>query len=309
LLFFVLVGLLLIILPRVVDISPPVLSAYVLTLTYLLLPMQSILAKLQELVKGNVALQKIENMGLELAAKTEANSVIIHPVSENWHQLELQQVTHSYQNEQGDKSFILGPIDLTFYPGEVVFIVGGNGSGKSSLAKIITGLYTPGSGTIKLNKKVVFDENREWYRQHFTAIFADFYLFEKLSGFDSSCMENQAQQYLKELKLADKVTITNNRLSTTSLSQGQRKRLALLTAYLENRPIYLFDEWASDQDPFFRELFYHEILKNLKQSGKTVIVISHDDRYFSVADRVIKLDYGKVENNHISSNGHKKNLV
>jgi putative ATP-binding cassette transporter len=84
-------------------------------------------------------------------------------------------------------------------------------------------------------------------------------------------------------------------LSTTALSQGQRKRLALLTAYLEDRPIYLFDEWASDQDPFFRDIFYKQLLPELKRRGKTVFVISHDDRYFDIADRAIKLDYGKVE--------------
>jgi putative pyoverdin transport system ATP-binding/permease protein len=309
LLFFTLIGLILIALPRVVDISPPVLSAYILTLTYLLLPMQSILAKLQELVKGNVALQKIEAMGLELAAKTEATSVIVHHVNSNWQQLELQKVTYSYHSQQEDKSFILGPIDLTFNPGEIVFIVGGNGSGKSSLGKIITGLYTPDSGTIKLSRKVVFDENREWYRQHFAAIFSDFYLFDQISGINSHSLELEAQEYLKQLHLDDKVKIVNNQFSTTSLSQGQRKRLALLTAYLEDRPIYFFDEWASDQDPFFRELFYHQILKNLKKRGKTVIVISHDDRYFSVADRVIKLDYGKIEYNHTSTNGHQKKMV
>jgi putative pyoverdin transport system ATP-binding/permease protein len=309
LLFFTLIGLILIALPRVVDISPPVLSAYILTLTYLLLPMQSILAKLQELVKGNVALQKIEAMGLELAAKTEATSIIVHHVNSNWQQLELQKVTYSYHSQQEDKSFILGPIDLTFNPGEIVFIVGGNGSGKSSLGKIITGLYTPDSGTIKLSRKVVFDENREWYRQHFAAIFSDFYLFDRISGINSRSMELEAQKYLQQLHLDDKVKIINNQFSTTSLSQGQRKRLALLTAYLEDRPIYFFDEWASDQDPFFRELFYQQILKNLKKRGKTVIVISHDDRYFSVADRVIKLDYGKIEYNHASTNGHQKNLV
>jgi putative pyoverdin transport system ATP-binding/permease protein len=309
LLFFTLIGLILIALPRVVDISPPVLSAYILTLTYLLLPMQSILAKLQELVKGNVALQKIETMGLELAAKTEATSAIVHHINSNWHQLELQEVTYSYHSKQEDKSFILGPIDLTFNPGEIVFIVGGNGSGKSSLGKIITGLYTPDSGTIKLSRKVVFNENREWYRQHFAAIFSDFYLFDQISGINTRSMELEAQKYLQQLHLDDKVKIINNQFSTTSLSQGQRKRLALLTAYLEDRPIYFFDEWASDQDPFFRELFYHQILKNLKKRGKTVIVISHDDRYFSAADRVIKLDYGKIEYNHASSNGHQKNLV
>ena len=295
LLFFILIGLLLFTLPQFVDIAPSVLSAYVLTLTYIMLPMQSILDKLQQLVRASVALQKIEKLGLELAMQKEENTLILHPITQNWNKLELQQVTHTYRGEKEDSKFTLGPFDLTFNQGEIVFIVGGNGSGKSTLAKLITGLYIPESGKICLNRKVITDDNREWYRQHFSVVFSDYYLFERLSGVNNLFSKSQAKEYLRQLQLENKVEIRNNRLSTTSLSQGQRKRLALLAAYLENRPIYLFDEWASDQDPIFREIFYKQILSNLKQRGKTVLVISHDDNYFPVADRIIKLDYGKIE--------------
>jgi putative pyoverdin transport system ATP-binding/permease protein len=295
LLFFVLVGLLLFIVPQILAIDSSVLAGFILTLTYMMLPMQSILDKLQQLAKANVALQKIENLGLELATQTEGNTLILHPINQNWHQLELQQVTHTYRGEKEDSKFTLGPLDLSFNQGEIVFIIGGNGSGKSTLAKLITGLYIPESGKIRLQKKVITNDNREWYRQHFSAVFSDYYLFERVSGISNNASKQQAQEYLQQLKLDDKVEIKNQKLSTTSLSQGQRKRLALLAAYLENRPIYLFDEWASDQDPIFREIFYKQILMNLKKQGKTVLVISHDDHYFPVADRVIKLDYGQIE--------------
>ena len=200
-----------------------------------------------------------------------------------------------------ENRFSLGPVDLTFKPGEIVFIVGGNGSGKSTLAKLITGLYIPEEGEIKLDGEVITDDNREWYRQHFSVIFSDFYLFEKLLGMDKPALDEQAEEYLRQLKINHKVTIENGKLSTTELSQGQRKRLALLTAYLENRPIYLFDEWASNQDPIFRDIFYKEILMNLKKRKKTVLIISHDDHYFHLADRIIKLDYGKVEYDKINA--------
>lgn len=295
LLFFILIGLLLFTVPQFISIAPSVLSAYVLTLTYMMLPMQSILDKLQQLARASVALDKIQTMGLSLAAQTENNQFILHPITHNWNKLELEQVTHTYRSEKEDSKFTLGPINLTFNQGEVVFIVGGNGSGKSSLAKLITGLYTPESGKIRLNNKLITDDNREWYRQHFSVVFSDYYLFERITGIDSKLAKTQASEYLRELQLDSKVEIKNNKLSTTSLSQGQRKRLALLAAYLENRPIYLFDEWASDQDPIFREIFYKQIIMNLKQRGKTVIVISHDDHFFAVADRIIKLDYGKIE--------------
>ncbi|MEM7579752.1 MAG: cyclic peptide export ABC transporter [Cyanobacteria bacterium P01_A01_bin.80] len=301
LLFFVLVGLLLFVLPQVAAISPGILSAYILTVTYLMLPMQSILDKLQALSKATVALQKIERMGLILAGNKE-NYIESKKVDiKTFSKIELKQVVHAYPGEDKESRFSLGPVDLSFKPGEIVFIVGGNGSGKSTLAKLITGLYIPEAGEIVLDDKMITDDNREWYRQHFSVIFSDYYLFEKLLGMGKPALDDQAQEYLRQLKIAHKVTIENGKLSTTDLSQGQRKRLALLTAYLENRPIYLFDEWASDQDPMFRDIFYKEILVNLKKRNKTVLVISHDDHYFHLADRIIKLDYGKIEYDRVNS--------
>src|SRR6185295_9332464 len=130
---------------------------------------------------------------------------------------------------------------------------------------------------------------------HFSSVFSDFFLFERLLGLNKPVIDADAKKLLEELRLANKVKVEEGKLSTLDLSQGQRKRLALLTAYLEDRPIYLFDEWAADQDPTFKEIFYLELLPKLRDSGKTVLVISHDDHYYRVADRIIKLDYGKVE--------------
>jgi len=189
---------------------------------------------------------------------------------------------------------VLGPVDLSFQPGELVFLVGGNGSGKSTLAKIITGLYLPEAGQIRLDGKLVTNQNRDAYRQLFSAVFADFFVFDNLLGLDGADLDGRAGCYLEQLHLQHKVRIANGSLSTTAVSQGQRKRLALLTAYLEDRPFYLFDEWASDQDPHFKNVFYTKLLPDLKARGKTVLVITHDDRYFDTADRLIKLDYGKL---------------
>lgn len=295
LLFFALVGLLMFALPGIFSIPSSIVSGYILTLTYMMLPMQSILDKLQALSRASVALQKIERMGLTLANNREGTKNFETEVPNTFSALQLQQVTHTYPSEQGDTRFTLGPLDITLQPGELVFIVGGNGSGKSTLAKLITGLYIPESGAIRLNGNIVNDDNREWYRQHFSVVFSDLFLFERLLSIGNPSLNVQVREYLQELRLERKVRIENDRLSTTQLSQGQRKRLALLTAYLEDRPIYLFDEWASDQDPTFREIFYRQILPNLKQRNKAVLVISHDDHYFDLADRIIKLDYGTIE--------------
>ncbi|MCC3471375.1 MULTISPECIES: cyclic peptide export ABC transporter [unclassified Microcoleus] len=295
LLFFMLMGLLLFALPKFVPVSTPVLSAYILTSTYLMSPFQNILERLPEIFRANTAVEKIERMGLALASQAEINAALQPVKNADWKILELKGTTHSYPGDKEDSNFVLGEISLKFHPGELVFIVGGNGSGKSTFAKLLTGLYIPESGEILLDGQPITNDNREWYRQHFSAIFSDFYLFERLLGMTNHDLDNQAAEYLREFHLDKKVEVKDGILSTTALSQGQRKRLALLTAYLEDRPIYLFDEWASDQDPFFRDIFYKQLLPELKRRGKTVFVISHDDRYFDLADRAIKLDYGKIQ--------------
>jgi putative ATP-binding cassette transporter len=295
LLFFMLMGLLLFVVPKFVPVSTPVLSAYILTSTYLMSPFNNILQRLPAIFRANTSVEKIERMGLALASQAEINSTVKLPDTAQWETLELNRVIHSYPGEKEDSNFSLGELNLKFHAGQLVFIIGGNGSGKSTLAKLITGLYIPESGKILLDGQTITEENREWYRQHFSAIFSDFYLFERLLGMTNHDLDKQAAEYLREFQLENKVQVKDGVLSTTALSQGQRKRLALLTAYLEDRPIYLFDEWASDQDPFFRDIFYKQLLPELKRRGKTVFVISHDDRYFDLADRAIKLDYGKVE--------------
>ena len=294
LLLFFAIGFILFALPNLLVISPQTLAGCILTFTYLMLPMENIVNDFPQLSKASVALQKIDSLGLSLADRMEV-SIVPPAINSHWHSLELKEVTHAYGREQEDNNFILGPVNLKFYPKELVFIVGGNGSGKSTLAKLITGLYTPEDGDIWLDGELITEDHREWYRQHFSVVFSDFYLFDKLVGLEETLLDDQAQKYLKLLQLDHKVKVRNGKLSTTSLSQGQRKRLALLTAYLEDRPIYLFDEWAADQDPVFKNIFYTELLPKLRDRGKTVLVISHDDRYFYVADRIIKLDYGKVE--------------
>jgi len=312
------------------------LATYVLTSTFLALPMQNLLNRLPELMRGNIALQKIERMKLSLSSYSEADSTIPASINPHCH-LELDQVTYMYHPEGNEeehrhphphqdndrlrkqeggrpiphlhphseeRGFLLGPISLSLQSGKITYIVGGNGSGKSTLAKLITGLYVPQGGSIYLDSIPITDHNREWYRQHFSAIFSDFYLFDRYLGFNHNDLDRDVERYLKQLQLDHKVQVKDGVLSTTRLSQGQRKRLALLTAYLEDRPIYLFDEWASDQEPLFRDLFYKQILVKLKERGKTVIVITHDDRYFHLADHIIKLDYGKVEFDHAPIPSH-----
>jgi putative pyoverdin transport system ATP-binding/permease protein len=300
LLFFTLVGMILFILPSIQYVSPHAMTGYIVTTLYLMGPLSGVLGSLSVFSRASVALDKIQQLGLTLASVRAADETGMEatPGPNSFSKLELVDITHAYHREQDDNHFVLGPINLTFQPGELVFIVGGNGSGKSTLAKLLTGLYPPESGEIRIDGRPVTNENRDDYRQVFSAVFVDFYLFDNLLGLHDPRLDEQAGEYLEQLQLSHKVQIAEGRFSTTALSQGQRKRLALLTAYLEDRPFYLFDEWASDQDPVFKEVFYTRLLPELKKRGKAVVVITHDDRYFWAADRIIKLDYGKVYTTH-----------
>lgn len=295
LLYFALIGLVLFLAPSLGSVSSKTLTGYVVTTLYLMGPLQGVLSSFPLFGRARVALDKVQALGVSLAE----HSAEICPVDQSdkprtFKRLELRGVVHSYHREMEDSSFVLGPIDLVFQPGELVFLVGGNGSGKSTLAKLITGLYLPEAGEIRLDGELVTNQNRDAYRQLFSAVFADFFVFDNLLGLDSVDLDSRASGYLEQLHLKHKVRVSNGTLSTTAVSQGQRKRLALLTAYLEDRPFYLFDEWASDQDPYFKNIFYTKLLPDLKARGKAVLVITHDDHYFDLADRLIKLDYGKL---------------
>lgn len=307
--FFITLGLFLFVAPRLISITPQILTGYVLVFGFLMVPVGVITSLMSNIGRANVALRNIRSVGIELGGEDLAPLPL---PSSNGHSpaLQFENVTHAYTSEDQNAGFTLGPIDLSIAPGELVFVIGGNGSGKTTLAKVITGLYLPQTGHVRFNGQIVTERNQETYREHFTAVFSDFFLFENLLGLEHHSLDEQARDHLKQLRLDHKVTVTDGVLSTIDLSNGQRKRLALLTAYLEDRPVYLFDEWAADQDPVFKNFFYHHILPELKQRGKTVFVISHDDQYYGVADRLIKLDYGQITNDsltpdtrELSSNG------
>ena len=295
-LFFIVIGLILFITYSWSGINSQTLIGYTLGILYIMTPMHILMTSIPGFATASASMQKVEKLGLTLH-ESDASNEISRPVkaASSWKSLELVGVTHTYHREGEAGGFLLGPIDLTLEPGELLFITGGNGSGKTTLAKLLLSLYTPEEGQIYLDGKLVTDETREQYRQLFSVVFSDFYLFDSLFGLDSVHLDASAKKYLAQLQLDQKVKVEDGVLSTIELSQGQRKRLALLTAYLEDRPIYLFDEWAADQDPLFKEIFYHQLLPELKAKNKALIVISHDDRYYHVADHVIKLDYGKLQ--------------
>jgi putative pyoverdin transport system ATP-binding/permease protein len=274
-----------------------VLIGSVLVSLYMMGPLEIVVNALPIFGRANIALANVERLGLLLASPPTDSQPLPTP---QWRTLELDRIQFRYRGEDGERGFTVGPISLELEPAQIIFVTGGNGAGKTTFAKLLTGLYKPSDGQVKLDGHVIDDSNRHAYMQNFAAVFYDFYLFDRLLGIEPDDTNNRADHYLDELHLSHKVKIEDGHLSTTDLSQGQRKRLALLTAYLEDRSIYVFDEWAADQDPMFKDVFYRKLLPELKSRGKTIVVISHDDRYFDVADRIVNLQAAQ----HISPIPH-----
>jgi len=295
LLFLVIIGILVFGFGGTRTADLKVLSGYTLALLYMMTPLEIIMQSVPNLSRASTAANKLERLGIELTSEATERLDRAQGPEPSWRRLELVDVAYVYDGEEGKKGFGVGPLSLAFERGELIFLVGGNGSGKTTFAKILTGLYSPQKGEIRIDGCPVTEENRDGYRQLFSAVFSDFYLFESLLGLEEKDTDTRARTYLEHLELTGKVRIENGVLSTVDLSQGQRKRLALLTAYLEDRPIYFFDEWAADQDPHYKAIFYFEVLPELKARGKTVFVITHDDQYYGLGDRIIKLNYGQVE--------------
>lgn len=290
-LIYAFIGLVLFVLVGDVPDRARVMTGFALVFVYMVAPLENLLLSLPRANLAKASAQRIDEITQTLQSPDAPPPAARQPAFSG---LSLHGVRHRYYDEAVGDLFALGPVDLTFAPGQLSFLVGGNGSGKTTLAKLLVGLYRPEGGEIHLNGQAVDDASRDAYRQNFSAIFSDFHLFDRLLDVAGAGLDTQGNALLEKLQLQHKVQVQNGAFTTRSLSQGQRKRLALVVAYLEDRPLLVFDEWAADQDPVFKDVFYHTLLPELKAMGKCVLVISHDDRYFHLADRVIRMESGQV---------------
>lgn len=262
-------------------------ATFSLTLLFLRTPMLSAIGALPTLISAQVAFNKLSQF--ELAPYEAGFPRSREPAK--WQTLEMRDVVFQY----GDNAFSVGPLNLKIERGELIFLIGGNGSGKSTLAMLLTGLYQPVSGAIYLDEKQIDAGNLDDYRRLFSAVFTDVWLFDRLLG-------PQGEQgnpglvaaWLERLQMSKKLKLENGTILNLKLSKGQRKRVALLLALAEEREIILLDEWAADQDPHFRREFYQTLLPLMQQMGKTIFAISHDDRYFIHADRLLEMRQGKL---------------
>jgi putative ATP-binding cassette transporter len=293
--YYLLVGGVIFILPQVSATFPAVVMQSASAVMFIAGPLATLVGAIPVLARANAAAQSVMDVerALENVESNESRAIVDRPVLTDA-PIALRHLEFKYEAPPGEEGFAIGPISLDIAPGRILFIVGGNGSGKSTFLKVLTGLYRAQHGSAQMGPVLVTGETAQWYRSHFTVVFADCHLFDRLYGLSHVPLA-RVNQELARMQLQDKVSVDDKgRFSTLELSSGQRKRLALAVALMEDRPVLVVDEWAAEQDPDFRRKFYREILPELRSQGRTIIAATHDDRYFDVADEVVKLELGRI---------------
>ncbi|SMH47134.1 ATP-binding cassette domain-containing protein [Azospirillum agricola] len=207
--------------------------------------------------------------------------------------LALDGAVFRHAGRDGVGSFTVGPVDLTVERGDIVFVTGHNGAGKSTLIHMLLGLYPIQRGLLAVDGAPVGPDALAAYRDLFAVVFSDSHVTRQLYG-ALSTEDGFAEELLDLLEMSDKVALDGRAFTTVELSQGQKKRLALIAALLERKPVLVLDEWAADQSPYFRRKFYREILPWVKARGITVIAVTHDDAYFDAADVQLQVEQGGI---------------
>ena len=291
---FAMIAVLVFVLPHLFTTQSTTIFLFLAAIFFMIGPLELLVTSLPAMSRGRVALQNVQLLEDDLNRAISAHENRAAQVAPMTFQvLRLENLHFRFESDESDDRFDLGPVNLALRRGEILFLVGGNGSGKTTFLKLLSGLYAPDGGRILVDGKPFPVSQYQSYREMFSTVFSDFHLFRRLYGIVMSDGERLAR-LLHTLQLDDKTHYENGEFTTIELSTGQRKRLAFAVACLEDRQIYVFDELAADQDPGFRRFFYRDLLPELRRQGKTIIAATHDDHYFDAADRVLKLDYGRI---------------
>lgn len=275
-------------------ISTQELVGVVMALLYIAGPIGLLLNLLPQMTLAGASIRKVEKLLKDFPLENANPNIQALP---QWEEITFKDVCYEHANS----GFALGPVSFSIRKGEITFIVGGNGSGKSTLSKLITHHYEPSNGAAYFGQTQINSENMNSARQYISSIYSNYFLFERLYGIEYEDATHKVNNYIKLCGLEGKVAFSDGGFSTLALSDGQKRRLALIVAYLDNKELYLFDEWAADQDPHYKEFFYKEFLPELKRDGKAIVAITHDDRYYDYSDQLIIMEEGKIskiERNH-----------
>jgi cyclic peptide transporter len=311
--WYLIIGVILFVLPVTVSMSADANVAFMVTLLYLLGPVNVVVGSIHEFTKMKVAVDRLDQFNKVINASE--NIAIGHGDLTDFNtaftSIRFEDVTFEYTNESKGEVFRLQPLNLTIEKGENIFITGGNGSGKSTFIQLLTGLYIPVSGQIYLNEKLITKENYPYYRDQISCIFTDNYLFsENYNDFDFQQIEEELNSLVTKMRLDGIFEYdTEKGRVQTKLSKGQQKRVALIYNLIEKKEVIILDEWAAEQDPAFREYFYRSILPELKEMGKTVVAVTHDDAYFDCAERILKFNFGSIIEDTKQTPAKKNSLI
>jgi putative ATP-binding cassette transporter len=257
-------------------------------------PLGELIGAVPVIMRSNAAVENINALEKVLEDSSGSGANEIPSELSEFSEIKLEEAAFVYDDSPGRESFRLGPLSLSIDRGEIVFFVGGNGSGKSTFLKVLTGLYPPNQGRLMIDGKLITESRLAAYRSLFSSVFTDFHLFDRLYGFLETSPA-RVEALLEEMQLSKVVHLgPDRRFASTSLSSGQKKRLALIVAILEDRSVFVLDEFAADQDPYFRRYFYEVLIHRFKLEGRTVLAATHDYHYFSRADKVWKMEFGQI---------------
>ncbi|MCB9280797.1 MAG: cyclic peptide export ABC transporter [Lewinellaceae bacterium] len=294
--WYVILGIVIFLLPalQVADLAQQ--TTFVLVILYLMGPMAFLINSFSTASRMQIAFNRLGQFYQDLSAVTGSNNFGKELKVDEVRNIRLEGVTYTYKHDQSGREFTLGPIDLELETGRTIFIIGENGSGKSTFLLLLAGLLKPDSGTIYINDHPVDPESLPHYSNLFSSIFADPHFFsEQYSNYDIRLSHQLWEKFTGLMRLNDIVKVDGSRnLANSNLSKGQQKRLLMIYALMENKQCLLLDEWAAEQDPGYRAVFYHHVLGHMKELGKTIIAITHDDRYYHFADRLITFHDGKL---------------
>ena len=220
--------------------------------------------------------------------------------------IELKNVIKTYGNGEA-KVHALNNINIKIERGEFIDIVGPSGSGKSTLLNILGGIDTLSSGTYYLNSKEISSlssknmahlRNDEFgFILQYFGLINDYTVYENVAlplKYSKKKIKNKKELVREMLR---KLSIENKENSyPTELSGGQCQRVAIARALINNPNIILADEptGALDKKTGIQIM---EILKQLNEEGKTVIIVSHDENIYSKCNRIIRIEDGNIIDN------------
>lgn len=306
--FYVVVGLMIFVVPIIsIDFTSSVTQAATTSL-FLTASLTGIIQSIPNLSQSNAAARALTQLEEKLVARNTGHNQNVREVFGEIESIRINNINYHYPDPEGQdkvqpygsrvdrKKFGLGPISYEFKAGKVYFIRGNNGSGKTTLIRLLIGLAKPNEGDIFVNGTPIALPATSDYRNLFSVVFSDFHLFKKLYGL-SGITPTEIDHLIELFQMEKKLSVTDGIFSSLSFSTGQKKRLALIVALLEKRQVIILDEWAADQDPVFRHLFYEKLIPMFRAMGKTVIAITHDDHYFKSADHLLQLVNGQLVSN------------